>query len=406
MIRRFFTGRDAAPATSSNAGPGSRRDRRRRPALEVLEGRALLSFLGSEQRVSLNPQPTDNGGSDTASSSNGTSVAVWVNAFSPSDHDIWAQRFDGSGRAIGGPISVDFTTADSIVPRVAVDSQGRFVVTWEDINADGTTSVMMRYFDASGTPLTGITPVTPAGSADSTPDVAASDDSLVITWTHQFSSTDDDILAERFAITGGVPQAQGIFAVNTDANVEDAPSVAMSPDGQFDIAYERQFSGADWDIFASQYDANGNLRRSNIPINTDSNPEFNPSVAMDAAGNAVVAYSLVTNGDFGIYANRLSSGGVVGGLIRVQDTVGVDEFGASVALAPTDGRFVVAYDTSNGVQITEMGSNDTAVTTFGPVVGFSPTVSIDGTDRYLATFTRFDSSANHEDIFSLRDSLS
>ena len=72
---------------------------RRRPALETLEGRALLSLLGSESRVSLNPQATDNIQSDNASSSNGTSVAVWVNEYSQSDDDIWAQRFDRNGQA-------------------------------------------------------------------------------------------------------------------------------------------------------------------------------------------------------------------------------------------------------------------------------------------------------------------
>ena len=66
---------------------------------QALEGRALLSFLGSIQRVSLNPEATDNTDSDNASSADGTSVAVWVNAFSAADHDIWAQRFDVAGHA-------------------------------------------------------------------------------------------------------------------------------------------------------------------------------------------------------------------------------------------------------------------------------------------------------------------
>src|SRR5262249_5271558 len=74
MIRRFFTGREGAPPA---AGPRLRRSRRRQPALEALEHRNLLSFASSLHLISTNPQPTDNIGSDVASSRNGTSVAVW-----------------------------------------------------------------------------------------------------------------------------------------------------------------------------------------------------------------------------------------------------------------------------------------------------------------------------------------
>src|SRR5262245_55824721 len=93
--RRFFTRREVRPAAATAPGDATRRLRRRRPALEALEQRNLLSFIGSEHQVSS--QTTDNFSSDNASSDNGTSVAVWVNSFSNSDHDIWAQRFDLGG---------------------------------------------------------------------------------------------------------------------------------------------------------------------------------------------------------------------------------------------------------------------------------------------------------------------
>src|SRR5690348_16783750 len=140
MIRQLFTGREAPSASEKALVRGTRRTRRHRPAVEALEGRALLSFLGSESRVSLNPQDTINSDADNASSPDRTSVAVWVNSFSDGDHDIWAQRFDSYGHAAGAPIQVDFTPADSYAPHVSMDGHGRFVVTWEDTNPDGTFS--------------------------------------------------------------------------------------------------------------------------------------------------------------------------------------------------------------------------------------------------------------------------
>ena len=96
------------------------------------------------------------------------------------------------------------------------------MVVWENVNADGTTNIMMRYFSASGSPITGITRVSKPGSTDSDPDVAASNGSFVISWTHEVSGTDSDIDAERFVISGGVPVGKGIFGVNTDTNFERA----------------------------------------------------------------------------------------------------------------------------------------------------------------------------------------
>src|SRR5262249_21467547 len=152
--------RQAAPAADKSAPC---RARHRRPALEALERRALLSFLDSGQRISLNPEATDNTDSDNASSAGGTSVAVWVNALAPNDHDIWAQLFDVAGHPTSSPITADFSFADSIHPRVAMDRQGRFVVTWENHNSNGTSSIWMNYFDASGQSLSGPVPVSDLG---------------------------------------------------------------------------------------------------------------------------------------------------------------------------------------------------------------------------------------------------
>src|SRR5262249_27373272 len=154
--------------------------------------------------------------------------------------------------------------------------------------------------------------------------------------------------------------------------------------------YERQYSGADWDIFASQYGSSGGLVHGFVFINFDSNPEHNPTIAMDAAGNAVVAYQEFFGVHSTIMANRLGRDGSVGREIQVaifDAFSGIDAVNPSVALAPSGGRFVVAYDTmlrsgpSVGVRADEVAADDTvrfvgAPPSVGPFTGVSPAVSI------------------------------
>jgi hypothetical protein len=396
MIRRFFTPREGTSATEKATGHAGRRSGRRRPALEALEQRNLLSL------VSVTPNAPNNT-SDNASAFDGRRVAVWVSTFPsrPNDHDSWAQRLDRNGNPVDAAIQVDFTTSDSFKPHVSMDNLGRFVVAWENY-AGGIYHVMMRWFNWNGTPLTGITQVSASSSSDYNPDVAASNSSFVISWTHRFSTQDTDIYAERFVVNGNVPTGQGIFGVNTDTNAEDASSVAMAPNGNYDIAYERQFAvgSNDWDIFLNQY---GAITRSNIHINFDGLPEFNPSVSMDNNSNAVVAYQRLVGGDYGIYANRFTYiPGTVSPLITVRDVAGVNETDPSVALARGgSGHFVVAYDTGGGVhQVTEMFPGGPV--TLGPLTGWDPAISIDGSNHYVVTYTQFntDPSRLHNDIFS------
>jgi hypothetical protein len=409
MIRQCLTRRDIVPAAAKAAGSGARRACRSRPALEPLEGRMLLSFAGSEHRISLNPQATANFQSDNASSSNGASVAVWVNAYSATDHDIWAQRFDQNGQAAGAPIQVDFLSSDdSYAPRVAMDASGRFAVAWENRHTDGSHTVMMRYYDPLGAPLTDITRVSDVGLDDYNPDVALSVGSLVISWTHQFSPTDADIQAARYVISGGVPTDPVRIFVNNDTRYEISSSVAMNPTGRFDIVYARQIIGSDWDIYGSQYADDGSVLHDRVPINTDVYLATAPSVSMDNNGNAVVAYEEENayGTDFGIFANRWSAGNVVSGRITVRDAFG-GEYVPSVALARTGGQFVVAYNTDNGLQVTEVGANNAPLTTLGPVTENADiaAASIDGFNRFIVTATRFNAATNHDDIFSRRDFL-
>jgi hypothetical protein len=80
----------------------SRSDRRRnrtrsRLSLETLEGRQLMT-LGAQFLTPINA--THLGGAfdaANATSANGSSVVVWSDTVTPTNHDTYAQRLNGAG---------------------------------------------------------------------------------------------------------------------------------------------------------------------------------------------------------------------------------------------------------------------------------------------------------------------
>jgi hypothetical protein len=372
------------------------------------------------------PQPVsttagDNSQARNASSANGTSVVVWVDNRSATEYDIYAQRLDAQGRPAGPAIAVDGPGAYSFAPAVAMDASGRFVVAWQDYDvATGHGTIEMRAYSAAGAPLTPITRVsTGAAVSDRAPSVAASDGSFVVAY-EQNNGTNYDVLARRYTYATSIPVAQPTFAVAATAQQEGSPSVAMSPDGRFDVAYAYLAGPGDDDIALARYTAAGTFEGTNY-VNTDLNNDYSPSVSMDNAGNAVVAYT-EKFGPFifsptGVFASRVSAAGVVGPRITVAYGGG-NYWAPTVALSPTTGAFVVAFETNvfndiygfvQGVYAVEFSASSTPLEPMSRAIG-SPddgsgvSVSIDAHGRYVVTFVQ--TNGAHKEVDSLRDFLS
>ena len=131
-----------------------------------------------------------------------------------------------------------------------------------------------------------------------------------------------------------MPVGHGTFVVAGMPQDELSPTIAMAPDGRFDIAYEYAYSPSDHDIYLARYTAAGAFAGTSY-VNVDTNFETEPSVSMDNAGNAVVAYVEAIGLSTGIFADRVSAAGLVGLRITVAYGGGISYFVPSVALSPT-----------------------------------------------------------------------
>src|SRR5262249_3743499 len=156
-IHRLFTRPEGAPSRRKAAPRGMQPPRRRRPSVEALEHRTLLSFAGSLSQVST--LYGDNGPTANASSANGPSAAAWINSTVKNPPDVYAQRYDAQGKPAGPVTVVENSTGTAWEIAVAMDASGRFVVAWQDFPSPNLSAIEMRAYSATGAPLTEVTRV-------------------------------------------------------------------------------------------------------------------------------------------------------------------------------------------------------------------------------------------------------
>jgi hypothetical protein len=165
----------------------------------------------------------------------------------------------------------------------------------------------------------------------------------VVVWTHQYNSSgsDTDIRAQRYDGAGN--KVGGEISVAANIYQESQPSVAMDANGNFVVVWVDNVSNSgNTNIVAQRYFANGVANGPRIQVATDARREFDPSVAMDSAGNFVVSYTLAySSTDLDVYAKRYSAGGA---LLGTQVVAGGTRNEHSSSVARTwDGRFAIAY---------------------------------------------------------------
>ncbi len=263
--------------------------------IERLPARMMFSFTPTATEFPVNTVTTGNQQSAVVASDNaGAFVVVWQGQ-NPggTGWDLYAQLYNSSGVAQGSNFQINQTaTADQTLASVAMDGAGQFVVTWMSNQAPNT-NIYARVFASNGTALT-----------------------------------------------------NELDASNTVAPIQSqAPAVAMDGSGNFVVAYETQGGPAtDQGIYTQAFSANGTPSGSSVFVaNTPTNPQTDPAIAMDAAGNYVVAWTSKAGPQGKIYGQLYSTGGIANGsTFLVGTTNNYQEEEASAGM-DSSGNFTIAW---------------------------------------------------------------
>ncbi len=239
--------------------------------------------------------------SSVASNPTGNFVVAWTHLETVAAYEIRARRFQPSAEPLGGEIVVNTYTSDSqVIPDVAVDTAGNFVVVWASgpgHDGDGY-GIFARRFDANGDPL--------------------SDE----------------------------------FQVNQQTTgTQTQPRIAMNSGGDFLIVWGSPQDASGDAVIARRYAANGNPLGGEFRVNTtEALDQHEPDAAYDAAGNAIVVWSSDgQDGDgSGVYGQRFDpNGNKIGPEFNVNTFTTVFQGDPRVAASPSPDDFTVTWQSNS-----------------------------------------------------------
>jgi hypothetical protein len=234
--------------------------------------------------------------------------------------------------------------------QVGMDANGNYVAVWASQNEDGSGwGVYGQRYSAFGVPLGGEFQVntTTAGDQNAPAVAVAPNGSFIVTWQSQGQDGSGlGVFAQRFDSSGNRLGSE--FQVNSYTAGDQAhPSVAVDANGDFVIAWQsNNQDGSGWGVYAQRYNSAGSAVGGEFRVNSDTwLDQKNPQVAMDAAGNFVVVWQSAWQDGvgWGIYGQRYdSAGNRAGGEFRVNSTTLWDQVDPAVAMSSA-GQFVVTW---------------------------------------------------------------
>jgi hypothetical protein len=250
-----------------------------------------------------------------AAEADGGFVVAWTSYNQESyASGIFAQRFSSQGAPLAIEFQVNTYTLDyQLLPSVAIDGKGDFVIAWESYQQDDWGwGVFAQRFSSEGVPLASEFQVNSYTiNIQAYPSVAAEPDGdFIIAW-HSFGFLDFtcDLFARRFSSTG-TPLASE-FQINSYTNGQCVPRIAVEPDGDFVISATR-FAEHGYDgVFAHRFSSAGSRLGDEFQVNSFTDGQGFSSLGVSNRGDFSIAWeSFEQDGSLGgIFGQVFSSDG-------------------------------------------------------------------------------------------------
>jgi len=240
----------------------------------------------------------------------GTFIVVWERSNTPMEGDkgICGRLYDSNGVGFEAEFPVSAESAVCRYPDVAADANGNFAVVWMEDNSSN--SIIGRLFDPNGTPRTDAFEVSTIGFGSVTRPSIAMDNAgrFVVTWDGDPNLAGLDDIHARLYDPNGTPLSEQFLVNTTIAGAQQYPEAAMNKDGEFVIVWDCRIDTNDdnqRDIFGQRFSSSGEFTGDEFQINTfELNDQRYPTVAINEAGRFVTVWQSQTQDGsrYGIFA--------------------------------------------------------------------------------------------------------
>jgi Ca2+-binding RTX toxin-like protein len=282
-----------------------------------------------------------------AALSNGGWIVTWISfGQDGSAGGIYQQRFSADGTAAGGEVRVNTTTESGQQhPSVTALKGGGWVVTWES-GQNGAPDIYQQRYDSAGTAIGGEARVntTIADNQGEQSVTALADGGWLVTWRSDAPQVASIIHQQRFNANGTA--RDGEVQVNTTTKFHSDTFVTNLADGGWIVVWTPINTDGN-DIYQQRYDAAGQKVGGETLVNTTTaGDQVEPQVASLSGGGWIVTWS--SQEQHGIYQQRYDAAGQkVGGGARVNFATDSDDYAPQVT-GLANGGWVVTWQGNDG----------------------------------------------------------
>ena len=263
-------------------------------------------------------------------------MVVWADVAIP--HRVQARTLSAAG--VLGPIrTLSRAGHDARLPEIAVSTNGRAVVVWEERFNGATRQVQARTLSAAGV-LGPIQTLSQAGHDAYLPEVAVdADGDAVVVWKRWGS--DRRVQARTLSATGVLGPIQTLSppASLGPESTDNGPKVAVDRLGHAVVVWRNDDNFRVQARSRSRAGVLGPIQTLSAPVLHDT---FYQKVAIDRRGNAVVTWVADTQEGQQIQARTLSAAGRLGRLLNLRLPTGHLAFDVRVAVS-AQGRAAITY---------------------------------------------------------------
>ena len=243
------------------------------------------------------------------------------------------------------------------MPFALADGAGGMFVAWTDFRNAGTAGIYMQHVNAAGA-TTWTADGVPVLTAPANPFVTIGGmvpdgaGGVILVWSDHRGST-FDAWAQRVSGAGSALWAANGVSLCTAAGDQSVGAPVPDGAGGAIVAWSDGRGGVGTDLYAQHVDTTGAVRwgATGLAVSTAASNQFEPAMAPDGAGGAIVAWSDLRNGsDADLYAQHLSAAGAV---LWATDGIAVsagsgDQTNATIATDGLGGAIVAWSDARTG----------------------------------------------------------